>query len=170
MEKYMKLENLELIKDEDIDLDKYYEFYYDVRAHMEFPEWLGVIPMDIVKEELANGGKLWIYKNDTDYVASIMFLPSHNNSLKKHNIIQDESIVGCCGPTMVNRKYVGNKLHTQMLKVLHEYAKSVGMKYMETRVHPDNIYSVHNFVKDGYEVVDTYMSEDGPRSVFFKEL
>ena len=166
----MKLEDLDLIKDENIDLDKYYEFYYDVREHMEFPEWLGVIPKDIVKEALKNGGKLWIYTSGDDYVASIMFMHTKNDSLKKHNIEYDESIVGGVGPTMVNRKYVGNKLQTQMLKVIADYTRGVGMKYMETRVHPDNIYSVNNFVKDGYELVDSYQSEDGPRNVYLRKL
>lgn len=166
----MKLEDFYLLKDEEIDLDKYYDFYYDVREHMEVPEWLGVIPRDVIEDSLAHGGKLWIYKNGEEYVSSIMYMPADNSSLKKHNINHDASIVGCCGPTMVNRKYIGNGLHTQMLQVLNEHAKSLGMKYMETRIHSDNIYSERNFLKDGYELVDSYISSDGPRNVYLKKL
>lgn len=165
----MKLEDLYLMKDEEIDIDKYFEFYMDVRNNMEHPEWLGVIPKDEVINMLNNGGKLWIYKNGEDYVASIMYIPTKNNSLQKHNINYDESIVGSCGPTMVNHKYVGNGFMMQMLKVLNEYALSKGLKYMETRVHPDNLYSINNFIKNNYELVDSYMSSDGPRNVYLKK-
>ena len=56
----MKLEDLYLLKDEEIDIDKYFEFYMDVRNNMKHPEWLGVIPKDEVINILNNGGKLWI--------------------------------------------------------------------------------------------------------------
>ena len=34
----MKLEDLYLLKDEEIDIDKYFEFYMDVRNNMKHPE------------------------------------------------------------------------------------------------------------------------------------
>ena len=165
----MKLDDLYLLKDEEIDIDKYFEFYMDVRNNMNHPEWLGVIPKDEVINILNNGGKLWIYKNDDDIVASIMYIPTKNESLKKHNIDYAASIVGSCGPTMVNQKYVGNGLMMQMLNVLNDYALNNNLEYMETRIHPDNIYSINNFLKEGYELVDSYISSDGPRNVYLKK-
>lgn len=165
----MKLDDLYLLKDEEIDIDKYFEFYMDVRNNMKHPEWLGVIPKDEVIKILNNGGKLWIYKNDDDIVASIMYIPTKNESLKKHNIDYDASIVGSCGPTMVNQKYVGNGLMMQMLNVLNDYALNNNLEYMETKIHPDNIYSINNFLKEDYELVDSYISSDGPRNVYLKK-
>ena len=165
----MKLDELYLLKDDEIDLDKYFKFYMDVKNSMKHPEWLGVIPKDEVINILNNGGKLWIYKNDDDIVASIMYIPTKNESLKKHNIDYDESIVGSVGPTMVNQKYVGNGFMKQMLKVLNDYVLSNNLRYMMTKTHPDNLYSINNFINDGYELVDSYISSDGPRNVYLKK-
>ena len=35
-------------------------------------------------------------------------------------------------------------------------------------VHSDNIYSIRNILKDGYQVIDTYQNERGPMTAFFK--
>ena len=43
-----KMLNLYLLKDEEIDLDKYFKFYMDVKNSMVHPEWLGVIPKNEV--------------------------------------------------------------------------------------------------------------------------
>ena len=72
---------------------------------------------------------------------------------------------------MVNSKYVGNKFQKQMLELLDKYCKSIGKRYIFTKVHPDNIYSINNFVSDGYKFVETYKTSSGEsRSVYFKEI
>ena len=88
-----------------------------------------------------------------------------------NNLKYDEKLVGSCGPIMVNPKYVGNKFQKQMLELLDKYCKSIGKIYIFTKVHPDNIYSINNFVGDGYKFVETYKTSSGePRSVYFKEI
>ena len=88
-----------------------------------------------------------------------------------NNLKYDEKLVGSCGPIMVNPKYVGNKFQKQMLELLDKYCKSIGKRYIFTKVHPDNIYSINNFVSDGYKFVETYKTSSGePRSVYFKEI
>ena len=93
------------------------------------------------------------------------------NIIHKLNLNYDEKLVGSCGPIMVNPKYVGNKYQKQMLELLDKYCKSIGKRYIFTKVHPDNIYSINNFVSDGYKFVETYeTSGEEPRSVYFKEI
>ena len=101
----------------------------------------------------------------------MLYIPSNNKTLEKHNLKYDEKLVGSCGPIMVNPKYVGNKFQKQMLELLDKYCKSIGKIYIFTKVHPDNIYSINYFVGDGYKFVETYKTSSGePRSVYFKEI
>ena len=101
----------------------------------------------------------------------MLYIPSNNKTLKKHSLNYDEKLVGSCGPIMVNPKYVGNKFQKQMLELLDKYCKSIGKRYIFTKVHPDNIYSINNFVSDGYKFVETYKTSSGePRNVYFKEI
>ena len=69
---------------------------------------------------------------------------------------------------MVRKEYVGNGLQSAMQKVLNDYAKSIGMKHMFTKAHSDNIYSIRNILKDGYQLIDEYQDERGPNSAFIK--
>ena len=71
---------------------------------------------------------------------------------------------------MVNPNYLGNKLQIQMLYKLDEYCKSLNKKYIFTKVHPDNIYSINNFENSGYEFIETYESKDGIRNCYLKKL
>ena len=53
----------------------------------------------------------------------MLYIPSNNKTLEKHNLKYDEKLVGSCGPIMVNPKYVGNKFQKQMLELLDKYCK-----------------------------------------------
>lgn len=72
---------------------------------------------------------------------------------------------------MVNPNYVGNRLQFQMLEKLSEYCKSINKEYVFTKIHPDNIYSINNFIKSGYKFIETYQSKHNRlRNVYLKNL
>lgn len=71
---------------------------------------------------------------------------------------------------MVRHEYVGNGFQTAMQNVINKYAISVGKKYMFTKAHSDNIYSIKNILKDGYEVIDEYLNERGKMTAFVKKF
>ena len=50
------------------------------------------------------------------------------------------------------------------------YMEEIGMKYVFTKAHSDNLYSINNMYKDGYELVDEWLNERGPMSAFLKKL
>lgn len=167
--KKIKLENLTCI-DNNINIDEYFNYYNYIRNSMKHPEWLSIIPKDEIIKILNNNGKIWIYYDDKNIACSVFYIPSNNKSLMKHNINYDEKIVGSCGPIMVSPEYVGNGLQRQMLKVLNKHCKNNNKQYIFTKVHPDNLPSINNFIKDDYKFIETYESIDGPRNVYLKKL
>lgn len=153
------------------NIDEYLEFYKYVKSNMKEPSWLGEFSLNELKNILNNEGKLFNFYDNNIIVCSMLYIPSNNKTLKKHNLKYDEDLVGSCGPIMVNPKYVGNKFQKQMLELLDKYCKSIGKRYIFTKVHPDNIYSINNFISDGYKFVETYKTSSGElRSVYFKEI
>lgn len=153
------------------NIDEYLEFYKYAKSNMKEPSWLGEFSLNELKNILNNEGKLFNFYDNNIIVCSMLYIPSNNKTLEKHNLKYDEKLVGSCGPIMVNPKYVGNKFQKQMLELLDKYCKSIGKRYIFTKVHPDNIYSINNFVSDGYKFVETYKTSSGePRSVYFKEI
>ena len=165
----MKFNELKCINDS-VDLDDYLSFYKLVRDNMVHPEWLGVFSKQEIVKILSNGGKIWMYYNDCDIVCSMFYIPATNNSLLKHNIIYNENEVGSLGPIMVNPCYLGNGFQIAMMKVFDEYCKSIGKKYIFTKAHADNIYSINNILKDNYRLVDKYENERGKMKAFIKRI
>lgn len=166
----MKINEFNCISEHN-NIDEYLEFYKYVKSNMKEPSWLGEFSLNELKNVLNNEGKLFNFYDNNIIVCSMLYIPSNNKTLEKHNLKYDEKLVGSCGPIMVNPKYVGNKFQKQMLELLDKYCKSIGKRYIFTKVHPDNIYSINNFVSDGYKFVETYKTSSGePRSVYFKEI
>lgn len=166
----MKINEFNCIS-ENNNIDEYLKFYKYVKSNMKEPSWLGEFSLNELKNILNNEGKLFNFYDNNIIVCSVLYIPSNNKTLEKHNLKYDEKLVGSCGPIMVNPKYVGNKFQKQMLELLDKYCKSIGKRYIFTKVHPDNIYSINNFVSDGYKFVETYKTSSGePRSVYFKEI
>lgn len=140
-------------------------------SNMKEPSWLGEFSLNELKNILNNEGKLFNFYDNNIIVCSMLYIPSNNKTLEKHNLKYDEKLVGSCGPIMVNPKYVGNKFQKQMLELLDKYCKNIDKRYIFTKVHPDNIYSINNFISDGYKFVETYKTSSGePRNVYFKEI
>ena len=71
---------------------------------------------------------------------------------------------------MVSPDYVGNKFMLKMLNEFNNYCRSIGMKYIFTKAVSDNLYSVNNMYKDGYELIEEHDSERGKIKVFLKKL
>lgn len=164
----MKINEFNCISEHN-NIDEYLEFYKYVKSNMKEPSWLGEFSLNELKNILNNEGKLFNFYDNNIIVCSMLYIPSNNKTLEKHNLKYDEKLVGSCGPIMVNSKYVGNKFQKQMLE--DKYCKSIGKRYIFTKVHPDNIYSINNFISDGYKFVETYKTSSGEsRSVYFKEI
>ena len=163
----MKLSDFKEVSN-DVNLDEYLWLYNYVRDNMEHPEWLGIFTLEEIKEILSIGGKIWMYYDKNIPVCSVFYIPTSNKSLRKHNIEYDESVTGSLGPIMVRKEYVGNGLQTSMLEVLNNYVKSIGKAHMFTKAHSDNIYSIRNILKDGYNIIDEYKNERGPMTAFVK--
>ena len=155
---------------ENVNLDDYLRLYKYVRDNMEHPEWLGTFTLEEIKDILDYGGKIWLYYNNDDLVCSVFYIPSNQKSLNKRNIDTLESETGSLGPIMVSPNYIGKGYMLKMLAVFNDYCSSIGMKYVFTKAHSDNLYSINNMYKDGYELVDEYENERGRMSAFLKKL
>ena len=165
----MKLIDLKYVN-KNIDIDEYIEFREMVKQNMEHPEWLG----DFTKEDLINmknnNSIIWVYYLEKEPVCSMMLIPSTEKDLNKFEIDLDYKEVVDYGPMFVNPKYIGNKLQFQMLKELDNYCIKLGYKYAVGTIHPDNIYSINNLIKDDFNLIGTKEFTRGIRNIYLKKL
>ena len=90
--------------------------------------------------------------------------------IKKFDIDLDYKIVADYGPIFVHPDYLGKGLQYQMLRFLDEYISNYGYEYAATTVHPDNIYCIHNILKDEFELKGFREFTRGPRNIYLKKV
>ncbi len=165
----MKLENLTCIS-ENINIDEYIEFREYVKNNMEYPDWLGDFSKKDLGEMLENSSKIWVYSLDKEPVCSMMLITADEESLLKFGLDLNYKEVGDYGPMFVNPKFRGKGLQSEMIKELDRYCISLGYKYAVSTIHPDNIYSINNLVKNNFKLVDTKEFKRGIRNIYLKVL
>ncbi len=163
----MKLNELKEVST-NVNLDDYLSLYKYVRDNMENKNWLGTFPKEEIINILNNGGKIWLYYDKDIPVCSMFYIPTTEKVLAKYHISYDSSITGSLGPIMVRKEYTGNGLGLAMMKVLDEYLKSINIEHIFTKVQADNIYSIKNILKNGYQEVYEYENERGNNKIFLK--
>ena len=165
----MKLSDLVCIN-ENVDLDKYIEFREDVKSHMEHPEWLGNFTKEELEELLKRNSKIWVYYLKDEPICSMMIIPAREKDIKKFELDIDYSKTIDYGPIFVSFNHLGHKLQLQMLKEEDRYSKKLGYNYAVSTIHPDNNYSIVNFIKDDFKLMSTKEFKRGIRNIYFKEL
>lgn len=165
----IKLEELECV-DYDINLEEYVNFRELVKKNMTNPEWLGDFSIEDLEHLLANNSKIWMYYKDNEPVCSMMIIPSTQKDMDKFELGLNHMEVVDYGPMMVSPKYIGNRLQLQMLQKLDNYSKSKGYKYVVSTIHPDNTFSINNFLKDDFELSNQKEFKRGIRNIYTKKL
>lgn len=166
----MNIEELKCEDSSEFEIERYIEFYNSVKSNMSFPNWLGNFNVEKLKNVFSMGGECWVYSKDSEIICSVMFIPADEESLRLFGIFEQNVKFGECGPIMVNPKYVGNALQRQMLNKLDKFCKQNGYSYILTTIHPDNVISINNFVKCGYEYKSTFNLKRGERDLYLKNL
>ena len=83
--------------------------------------------------------------------------------LKNNNVMLIDSI-------MIKEEYRGNKLQIKILNYLYNRAKELKLDGLVATIHPENIYSLNNFINDGYEIINTLHIHGGTRNIVFKKI
>ena len=164
----MRLEDLKCV-DTNINLDEYLKYQQEVKRTMNHPDWLGDFTKEDLKSLLATGSKIWLFYHNQEFVCSMMTIPSTKESLKSLTLTNyNYKEVIDYGPMFVHPKYRGNGLQYQMLQYLDNYYKDT-MSYAVVTIHPDNIYSINNILKDNFMLITTKVFTRGLRNVYVKK-
>lgn len=71
---------------------------------------------------------------------------------------------------MIKEEYRGYGLHKQILQYAYERARRLKMNGLVASVHPDNKYSLYNFIASGYEFFNVLIVHGGMRNIYIKRL
>lgn len=155
---------------DNIKLDDYIKCMDKVKEDMEFADWLGDFSKEELEKLLVFGSKIWMYYHKGNFVSSMMFIPADEKAIEDFGINIEYHNVADYGPMMVNSKYRGNDLQYQMLLELDDYCRKCGYEYAVSTVHPDNIFSIRNLVRDGFQLIGNKDFKWGNRNIYMKNL
>lgn len=165
----MKLNDLTIKHNSEIDLDEYMRLRDKVANDLEHLDWVGDLEKNDVEDILNAGGDLWVCYDGDNFVCSMMGIPNDEASRELKLDANQNEIIDY-GPMFVTKEYRGNKLQLQSLKFMDEYYKNRGYKYAVSTVSPDNNYSTNNFLLDGFSLVNTREFRRGIRSIYIKKI
>lgn len=153
------------------NLDKYLSFELNVKAHMEHPEWLGPFTKEDYENLLSNNSYIFIWTLNDEIIASGMLIPTRQEDLGKFfsGELNYQEVLDF-GPEMVNPNYVGNGLQQIVINYLSDFSKTLGYKYALATVHPDNVYSINNFIKTNFKELGEVEFKRGKRIIFRKQI
>ncbi len=68
-------------------------------------------------------------------------------------------------------QYRGHQLQCRLMQAAEEDLRALGFRYLMATVHPDNIYSMNNGLKQGYRIIGEKIKHGGKRrAILMKEL
>lgn len=165
----INLNNL-ICVNENIDIDSYIKFREYIKKHMDKPDWLRELTKDELATMLVKDTKVWIYYIKDEIVCSMLVMKANEETMLKYGLALNQNDTIEYGSMIVNPKYVGNNLQFQMLLELEKYSKNNNFKYAIGAVHPLNVYSINNLLKNDFKQVAFKELERGPRNIYFKKI
>lgn len=144
-------------------LSKIMEVMEEGKQSVKAAEWFSADDETFIRDVLSkNGFIIGAWEKESEEMAgffSVVF-PDKEENLGKYAGLSGEELtkVVYMDSAVVRVKYRGNKLQKQMLeaaeKELAELLKRNGLdcQYRMCTVHPENVYSLQNMVKNGYEI------------------
>ena len=162
------------------ELDAYMEFIKFVKAHMEHPEWLGEFTREEYEWMLSNNSHIYVWTFNENincsltcvdqFVACGMIIPARQKDLDKflQTDLKFEKVADF-GPEAVHPRFIGNGLQSDVIKFLESAAVKKGFLHGLGTVDPENIYSIRNLLKNGFEIVARVELSRGTREVLRKD-
>jgi hypothetical protein len=162
------------------ELDVYMEYYQYVKDHMEHPEWLGDFTREAFEKLITTNSVImvWTFLSPTqplteidEFIAAGMLIPARQKDLDSflQTDLNVKDVIDF-GPEMVHPDYIGNGLQSDVIQYLEKVSIWMGYKVGLGTVHPDNIYSWRNLLKNGFDEVARVDLKRGLRNVYRKEL
>ena len=139
------------------DADLFVHFLHEIKKQMEQKEWLYLDPPEMVHAMMADGiMDLWLVMDDDQLAAvfSVLYpgMEPYNYGydlrFSKEELLQ----VVHMDTAAVHPKYRGLGLQGQMVRVAENALAGQERKILICTVHPENLFSLNNMLRQGYEI------------------
>lgn len=141
------------------------DFQQDVFDGMPHKEWFYLITKDEFLRTIEGRGKVGFLMDGDKKMGIFTFSYDEDDLLEEYGL--DDRNMMIVNGVMVKEEYRGRGLQRRMLQMAVEDAKNNGVDGIVATVHPDNIYSLRNFLGEGFEIIDRIKIYNGERYVVY---
>lgn len=147
----------------------------EAKNSAEHPEWFVADDENFVRCHLSGKGFVIVAQTENKQIAGFFLVkePGPEENLGVYLDYDSEKLkqVAVMDSAAVGTAYRGNGLQGRMLKAAEKELDTRKFKYLMCTIHPENIYSLQNMQRYGYEVKKTVLCYGGlPRHILSKEL
>jgi len=166
---------IEITKGTAADLDRFADLLLEVRGSMDNKEWLYVDPREELREQMESGiMELWLAKDGQRIAGGFDILfpglrPFNYGYLLDFSREELMRVVNM-DSVAVHPDYRGQGLHRKFLETIESWVRGLGPRILLCTIHPDNIFSLNNALKMGYQIQKRLALYDSERYVLRKDI
>lgn len=168
---------MEILRARQEDTEEIYRIMIQAGALIEDKGWYCTDTKDYVKEHVENEARGFVLKAVEDRRIAAFFLihyPGHEADSLGHymNLNESELLkVAYMDSLAVSPDFRGRGLQYALMAQGEQILAGTPFCHLMGTVHPDNIYSLNNFLKLGYKIVTTtYKYGSLPRNIMYKQI
>lgn len=150
------------------ELDDLLTFQKNIINNMSKKEWFTSLTKEEFLTPIIGRDNAYFFTYDNLVIGLLVLtcdIPEvlEEYQLPKGNYILIDSI-------MVKEEFRGNNLQRKMLEFAYKRAKELNMDGLVATIHPDNIYSLNNFIVEEYSIIHELNIHGGPRYIVVKNI
>jgi len=108
---------------------------------------------------LENNSIIYTYYEKDEIIMTVLIEP-RNNKIK--------SIV--LEPMLISEKYINNDIIITIINDLNNKIRNLNYKYIEVKIHPDNLKLIDKFIKNNFILKDTIETSLGLKNIYLKSI
>ena len=116
--------------------------------------------IDYSKEDLEllleNNSIIYTYYNKTEIIMTVLIEPRNKSIILE--------------PMLISNKYINSDIILTIINDLNNKIKAFNYKYIEVKIHPDNLNLIDKFIKNNFILKDTIESSLGLRNIYIKTI
>lgn len=166
--KYNIGENVLIKKASIDDLNKILNFQKNIIDRMPNKEFFTPLTEHEFVYPIENNGLVYLLYYDNTLIGLFVLTINPEDDILDEYQLDSPLDVAIFDSVMIAEKYRGSSLQLQGMKLINEEAHKLGVKKIVATIHPDNRYSLDNFIKDEYKIINKMEIHGGPRYIVEK--
>ncbi len=168
MNNYILNKNIEIITATEKDIELLLNFQNSIINEMPNKEFFKPLTKEEFLKPIKEKDNVYILKHNNEIIGLFVATCNIDDLLEEYKLKKDNYLL--IDSIMIKKEYRGSKLQKQILKYLYNKAKEMNINYIVATVHPNNIYSLNNFIEERYKKENLLTIHGGPRYIMTKRI